>query len=240
MNDAHIYVLGELEEPDGYVKVGLHYGKAMKSGRAGLSTGNWRTLVVLHHHPLPAETARWTEYLIHRHLHRWHIRGEWFDLRPLLAQIGDWATLLDRAAMQGIPGGTRFTLGTPEHSLDRVRMLRWQPPKELIAECSCGSSVHAIGTTLPGIVRRFRDEHAEPPPRSLVDLELRRFVDEVNADLAGSFTPNGVRRWWARPRGQLNGRTPADVIRPPFDANHPDAQVVRQLAAGLHGAGGFT
>ena len=240
MNEAHLYVLGEAEEPDGYVKVGLHYGKAMKSGRAGLSTGNWRTLVVLYHHRLPEETARWTEYVIHRHLAPWHVRREWFDLRPVLANVGDWSTLLDRASNQDVPGATRFDIGSAGHRLMRVQMLRWQPPKELIAECSCGATVHAVGTTLPGLVRRFEDEHAFPPPPPLLGPAARRFVNEIDADLAGSYTASGVRRWWSRPRHELGGRSPVDVLGPEFDPASRDADVVRRLAAALRGPGDAT
>lgn len=35
--------------------------------------------------------------------------------------------------------------------------------------------------------------------------------EEVNAILAGSYTPEGVQRWWDRRRSDLQGRTPAQA-----------------------------
>ncbi|MGD9997162.1 MAG: hypothetical protein AB7R77_14520 [Ilumatobacteraceae bacterium] len=56
-SEPHIYVLGEVEEPHGYVKIGVHYGKPSQIGRSGLTTGNWRELGVLYHHPCPRKRS---------------------------------------------------------------------------------------------------------------------------------------------------------------------------------------
>ena len=55
-------VIGEVEEPEGPVKVGLNSGGGSHTGRAGLSIGNWRVLEVLHRKTMAFEDLRWTEW----------------------------------------------------------------------------------------------------------------------------------------------------------------------------------
>ena len=156
---SHIYVLGEAEEPHGYVKIGVHYGKRSQLGRSGLTTGNWRKLNVLYHHSLPAEVVRWHEFVIHEHLRPWHKRGEWFDVRPLLSAFSGWDALLDCAYRREVAGGAEVDLGTPNHRLQVIRMTRWRPPREIVAEYSCGYSLQAEKTTLPTVYKRFLAAH---------------------------------------------------------------------------------
>lgn len=177
----HIYVVGELEEPHGYVKIGVHYGKPSSIGRSGLGSGNWRQLCVLHHHQLPEDTVRWHEFLIHAHLQPWLIRGEWFDVRGLLSEPNGWPDLLERAYRSLIPGGATVDRGTPEHHLETIRMMRWRPPREIAAECSCGHVMHASRTTLPAVYKRFLRDHAHTTTNvtggaELVTLERRSNV----------------------------------------------------------------
>ena len=44
----HLYVVGEPEEPDGPVKIGLNTGSVSRTGRGGINIGNWRKLYVEH------------------------------------------------------------------------------------------------------------------------------------------------------------------------------------------------
>jgi hypothetical protein len=63
-----------------------------------------------------------------------------------------------------------------------------------------------------------------------------RFIDDaakraaVNRLLAGSYTADGIRRWWQRRRPQLAGRTPEDAW-----ATEPERvlELARELAAEL-------
>src|SRR6516225_2763885 len=64
----HIYVIGEVEAPKGPVKIGLNSLGGSRTGRPGLSTGNWRQLEVLHRKPMAFKDLRWTEWIIHTHL----------------------------------------------------------------------------------------------------------------------------------------------------------------------------
>jgi hypothetical protein len=62
---------------------------------------------------------------------------------------------------------------------------------------------------------------------------VQRIVD----DLAGGYNEDGVRRWFARPRKVLGGRSPVQVMSGGFDPGGDDVARVRQLAASLVGSG---
>jgi hypothetical protein len=155
----HIYIVGEVEEPMGPVKIGMVYANGSASGRSGLNAGNWRQLEVLHRQPLPKEVVRWHEYVIHRHLKPFEIRGEWFDVRGLRRRGESWAAFLDRAFRQEVRGGDAVDLGSDEHRLDAIRVLAHRAPRRFVADCSCGFRLRASQTTLPAVYRRFWIEH---------------------------------------------------------------------------------
>jgi hypothetical protein len=60
----------------------------------------------------------------------------------------------------------------------------------------------------------------------------------VVADLAGSYNDRGIRRWFDRPRPQLDGGTPASLLTGDWDPDDPGPEQVAELAAALAGAGG--
>lgn len=62
----------------------------------------------------------------------------------------------------------------------------------------------------------------------------------VAADLAGAYNPIGVRRWFERPRSQLGGRAPRQLLRGGWSPEDSAVQRVRELAAAVAGAGGAT
>lgn len=62
----------------------------------------------------------------------------------------------------------------------------------------------------------------------------------VTADLAGAYNPIGIRRWFDRPRSQLGGRAPRDVLGRGWSPDQPRVERVRQLAAAVAGAGPAT
>ena len=62
----------------------------------------------------------------------------------------------------------------------------------------------------------------------------------VVADLAGSYNPIGVRRWFERPRAQLDGRSPRQALGQDWTPDQPSAGQVRDLATALVGAGAAT
>jgi len=62
----------------------------------------------------------------------------------------------------------------------------------------------------------------------------------VAADLAGAYNELGIRRWFERPRAQLEGRSPAQVLGTDWDPSTPVVGKVRDLAAALAGPGSAT
>lgn len=60
----------------------------------------------------------------------------------------------------------------------------------------------------------------------------------IIADLAGAYNEHGIRRWFTRPRSQLDGASPARLLTGAWDPDGADALRLRSLAAGLTGAGG--
>jgi hypothetical protein len=62
----------------------------------------------------------------------------------------------------------------------------------------------------------------------------------VVSDLQGAYNDFGVRRWFDRPRAQLDGRAPKEVLGTGWDPDSPEAERVRQLAASLAGVGAAT
>ena len=60
----------------------------------------------------------------------------------------------------------------------------------------------------------------------------------VSSDLAGAYNALGIRRWFDRPRSQLDGRSPRQVLRRGWDPDDRGAEQVRALAAALAGPGG--
>lgn len=58
----------------------------------------------------------------------------------------------------------------------------------------------------------------------------------VVADLAGAYNDYGIRRWFARPRTVLEGRSPEAVLAGEWDPDGLEAARVRRLATGVVGA----
>ena len=58
----------------------------------------------------------------------------------------------------------------------------------------------------------------------------------VVSDLAGGYNPLGMRRWFERPRAQLDGHSPSALLGSGWQPDDAVAQRVRALAATLSGA----
>lgn len=66
------------------------------------------------------------------------------------------------------------------------------------------------------------------------------FCDRVNEALAGSYNQSGIIAWWERPRPQLDGATPAEVLADATGPNDPRLARVLALAEELRGPGDAT
>jgi hypothetical protein len=60
----------------------------------------------------------------------------------------------------------------------------------------------------------------------------------VGSDLAGAYNALGIRRWFERPRTQLHGKSPRQLLGRGWDPDDARADRVRTLAAALAGSGG--
>jgi hypothetical protein len=60
----------------------------------------------------------------------------------------------------------------------------------------------------------------------------------VSSDLAGAYNALGIRRWFDRPRTQLDGKSPRQLLGRGWDPDGAKAERVRALAAALAGPGG--
>ena len=87
-------------------------------------------------------------------------------------------------------------------------------------------------------IRRYANRERATPDAVAARLH---FVALVNGDLIGSYNERGIRRWWQRPRAALDGRSPLGALAGGWDPDQtPTAGQIRQLAAGLVGAGAAT
>ena len=169
-----LYVVGEREQPDGPVKIGISKSSTSRTGRGGINVGNWRELEVVHRKPMAFEDLRWREWIIHKHLTPWRVRGEWFDVRPVARPYG-WSEFLSRSAKGDIPGCKPWQLGRDDHHLESMRRLTKKPPRHFVAACACGEVVEGDpGMVLPSVQVKFALEHLGLAPTDPEVMELTR------------------------------------------------------------------
>ena len=82
----------------------------------------------------------------------------------------------------------------------------------------------------PASARRYlAGDRATPDP---VAARLHS-IALIAGDLAGSYNEFGIRRWFSRPRSQLDGKAPADVLAGEWSPDDPGPRAVRALATRL-------
>jgi uncharacterized protein (DUF2384 family) len=93
---------------------------------------------------------------------------------------------------------------------------------DLLAKLACSSA---------SSLRRYAaGERAAPD-----DVAARvHHLARVNAHLAGGYNDYGIRRWYARPRVQLEGRAPAEVLSGAWDPDGDGPQRALGLAEALN------
>ena len=82
-------------------------------------------------------------------------------------------------------------------------------------------------------LRRYAGAERETPQATADRLH---WLAMAVADLAGAYNDYGMRRWFERPRAQLDGRSPRELLGRHWSPDDPAAQRVRELAARLSGA----
>lgn len=95
---------------------------------------------------------------------------------------------------------------------------------EVLGSERLARSVGVAGSSL----RRYLSHDRETPD----DVAKRGHVLAcIVGDLAGSYNERGVRHWFERPRPQLDGRAPEEILRGTWDADDPEVAKVAALAA---------
>ena len=82
-------------------------------------------------------------------------------------------------------------------------------------------------------VRRYASGERATPDEAAARLH---WLAMVVADLAGAYNDFGIRRWFARPRSQLEGMSPQQTLGAAWRPEDAAAAQVRALAAALAGA----
>jgi hypothetical protein len=170
-----IYVVGEFKER-GPVKIGITSTNGSGTGRPGLSGGNWRQLHKLATLEEDLSLLRWSEWRIHRCLEPWHRGGEWYAVRPLLAEWGTWRRLLLAARAGRVERGGDPRVGVRGHRLLAIERMAFPPaPIRFRAQCSCG---HVLAgrdrQAFSTVLRRFCEEHlGTNAPSSLKRVKRR-------------------------------------------------------------------
>lgn len=74
--------------------------------------------------------------------------------------------------------------------------------------------------------------------RSTPDLAAQRLhtLALIVADLRGAYNDYGIRRWFQRPRAQLDGRAPDDLLAAGWTPDSPEVRQLRELAGALTGS----
>ena len=106
----------------------------------------------------------------------------------------------------------------------------WAPLTQALGEELLAQLVGISSSSL----RRYA-AHARATPDDVAGR--LHFLALLVADLAGGYNDYGVRRWFTRSRAALGGQAPRDLLGPGFDPEGADAARLRDLAAGLLGAG---
>lgn len=58
----------------------------------------------------------------------------------------------------------------------------------------------------------------------------------IAADLRGAYNDYGIRRWFARPRAQLGGRAPGELLATGWTPDSPEVRQLRELAGASTGS----
>jgi hypothetical protein len=106
----------------------------------------------------------------------------------------------------------------------------WKPMREALGD----ELLSKLLDIAPSSLRRYAEGERNTP-----DLVASRLhvLAMITSDLAGGYNERGMRRWFARPRPQLDGRSPTDLLAGGFDPDSGEVARVQQLAAWLVGPG---
>lgn len=75
---------------------------------------------------------------------------------------------------------------------------------------------------------------ARPTPDAVA--QRLHTLELIVADLRGAYNDYGIRRWFVRPRAQLGGHAPEDLLAAGWTPDSPEVQQIRELAGELTGS----
>ena len=169
------------------------------------------------------------------------LREPVMDLRlPMLREAAD------AAARAGVGGSAAAVLNTPGVKprlvLFALRQLASALEDSPFPQTETGElgrlfgwdSLATLVDSSPASLRRYASAKRATPDDVAGRLHL---VAKVVGALKGAYNEAGIRRWFERPRLQLGGRAPRDVLRGEWTPDQPDVIAVRALADSLLGAG---
>jgi len=105
----------------------------------------------------------------------------------------------------------------------------WAPMRELFGD----EPLCALLGVADASLRRYAAGTRTTPQRT---AERLHWLAMVAADLAGGYNDYGIRRWFERPRSQLDGASPRQRLGADWGVDGEPAASVRALAAALVGA----
>jgi len=108
--------------------------------------------------------------------------------------------------------------------------------RELLRVFTIDDLATLLGTASVSL-RRYR---AGTRPMPDVLAARTHWLALVASALAGAYNETGIRRWFERPRAQLDGRSPRRALGADWDPAGPDAERIRSLASTLAGVGAAT
>jgi hypothetical protein len=126
------------------------------------------------------------------------------------------------AALEGLRSGLEES---PHPESEIAALLQVFPPDRL-AELVRSSEIS---------LRRYAAGQRQTPDTV---ADRVHFLVKVVSDLAGSYNPTGIRRWFERRRTQLGNRTPRQALHGPWHSEAAGARKVRALSRSLVGLGG--
>jgi uncharacterized protein (DUF2384 family) len=146
------------------------------------------------------------------------------DLAPLMHAEAD---TLDAKAARRMEAALDHAAQVLEHS--PAPAAEWPAMRAVFGDDSLGV---LVGIALSSLRRYAAGERETPQPVA----ERLHWLALVVGDLAGGYNEFGIRRWFDRPRTQLGGRSPRQLLGTGWQVDSEPVRQVRALAAGLSGA----
>lgn len=150
--------------------------------------------------------------------------GAGMALAPLTRDApGHWDATTERLLQSRLDQLTQVLEDSPNPSTE------WGTMRETFGDDMLAELLDISASSL----RRYAAGQRATPDTSAARLH---WLAMVVSDLAGGYNALGMRRWFLRPRAQLDGRSPQATLGTGWQPDDAAAQRVRALAAHLSGA----